>query len=207
MDRQDFSSPGSLPVVSTLKKRRASTFSSEPSTDATDIETPVLIKNDQLRNKKIKVEDGEARSNRPRTKRVDKESWSELGAELMMLSQKYEEEGPSGFGETRMLKQRTKRFSEKMEAWKTHILSKATDGSKLSGKVQTWSLGDWEAHYLKCSHLMKPSKPRQKDGEEKIKVVSLDESDAWYDKHRLWHYSGMEFSFEKEGMGDTEVGN
>lgn len=178
MDRQEFSSPTSLPTAGTSKKRRASTISPEPSTDATDIEVPVLIKHTQVGNKKIKIEPGEARPIRPKPKRLDKESWGELGPELLMLSQKYEEAGPDGFGETRMLKQRTGKFTKKLEAWKTHILSKATDGSKLSGKVQAWDLGDWEAHYLKCGSLMKSRKSRQKEGEEKAKVIMIEESDA-----------------------------
>lgn len=102
MNRQELSSPLSLPAVSTFKKRRASIISSEPSTDATDIATPVLIKNTQLGNKKIKVEPAEGRTNKARPRKLDKESWSELGAELLMLSQKYVEDGPSVFGETRM---------------------------------------------------------------------------------------------------------
>lgn len=51
---------------------------------------------------------------------------------------------------------------------------------------------------------MKPTKHRQKEGEEKIKVISLDESDDWYDGQELWHYTGMEVSFEMKGKEDIE---
>ncbi|CAG8952377.1 hypothetical protein HYFRA_00001124 [Hymenoscyphus fraxineus] len=146
--------------LNTAKKREASMISQAASTDAIDVFQPPGIA-DEVGTKRIKVEADEARPIKPKTKRINNQTWVELGPALISLSQKYEDEGKVS-GELRMIKTRSGKSAVKSEAWKVHILSKAPEGSSLRNKVQGWSLSEWEEYYLKCSNSMNPRKPRQK---------------------------------------------
>ncbi|CAG8972505.1 hypothetical protein HYALB_00001197 [Hymenoscyphus albidus] len=163
IEHQEFGLPASLAPagpLSTAEKREASMISQAASTDAIDVFQPPDIA-DEVGTKRIKVEADEARPIKQKTKRINNQTWVELGPALMSLSQKYEDEGKVS-GELRMIKTRSGKIAVKSEAWKVYILSKAPEGSSLRNKVQGWSLSEWEEYYLKCSNSMNPRKPRQK---------------------------------------------